>query len=386
MANVYMGADVEDFIFGEGTTYEVPETSEPVVEEAEGEEEKVEDEEEVEEAVEVTDEEINVLGVKECVEDPEVACYRIALENEQNYNAIMNAFMIKEFTVLENTGSEMIYEAADVKAFFDAVKKTIASWWSKIQGVIKKVIDAVAEFTDRDLNFVKKYEKLADQIKDVDKTFKGYNFTGVVPKYQAIAGKVKLSIDLNVVKINQVTNADNSADEAVEKFNAEFEGVKDEMRALACGKSGKVSADDFTKELKIALFGSEDKVDVKLKPFKSILEEIKGAKLVKKCAKESYKNAQDSVKELYGVVKKAESEIGKGKNKSGMKVARCLTEAINVSLTIMSKTLSMDTKAMIAQAKQNRAMAHFYVVNQEKPVKEEPKNESAIDDLGIVII
>ena len=113
MANVYMGTDVEDFIFSEGTTYEEVET--PV-------EEGVEETPEVEEE-EISDEELNEFGVIECVDEPEVACYRIALENEQNYNKIMNAFMMKEFSVLESTGEEMVYEAADVKKFFDLVKE-----------------------------------------------------------------------------------------------------------------------------------------------------------------------------------------------------------------------------------------------------------------------
>lgn len=388
MANVYMGTDLEDFIFGEGTVYEsASNEGETEVEKPEVQEEgatEVEEVVEVEEEVEITDEELNAFGVIECVDDPEVACYRIALENEQNYNRIMNAFMQKEFSVLESTGEEMVYEAANVETFFKLVKETIARWWAKIQGVIKKVIDEIAVRTNANANFVRKYKDKDFKTPTVEKKFKGYNFTNHVPNYHKIAGIVGVTVNEKV--ITNVTK--DQADAFLGKFKDEFESAKDKMRGAACGADS-VSADEFDKKLKVALFGSEDKVDISLKSFKELLNDINNANWIKKSAKESYKSAESSVKELQKRVKMAESALRKADKKdAGMKVAKCLSDAVNASLGIMSKTMSMDTKAMITKANQDRAMAGFYLMNQpkeEKP-KEEPKAESAIDDLNIVLI
>ena len=133
MANVYMGKDVEDFIFGEASYEETTTTTEETT--------TVE-----EESFEITDEEMNQFGVIECVDDPEVACYRIALENEQNYNMIMNAMMEKEFSVLEETGKEMVYEAANVKSFFNAIQAAISNFWSKVQGMFKAAMSRIQDF------------------------------------------------------------------------------------------------------------------------------------------------------------------------------------------------------------------------------------------------
>ena len=70
-------------------------------------------------------EELTSNLVSSNVEDPDVACYRIALENEQNHNAIMMAIIQKEYNVLESTGSVMVYEGVDFVTIFDKVKKQI---------------------------------------------------------------------------------------------------------------------------------------------------------------------------------------------------------------------------------------------------------------------
>lgn len=394
MARVYTGENVEEFIFGEGTTYEESCKKEETEPAAEPEADEVEEgatstdtDESVEEEVTVTDEEMNLFGVIECVDEPEVACYRIALENEQNYNMIMNAMMSREFSVLESTGAEMVYEAADIKKFFDIVKQTIAKWWAKIQGVFKTVVNKIAEFIDKDMKFVKKYEKANIQTPNTDKKFEGFNFSNTkTPDYLKIAGEVKLSVELGVKNISTLVG--DAATEYVETFNKDFTKTKNKMRAYACGKQGEVEEDDFDKELKIALFGSEEKVELALKPFAELLREIEYGKYAKGQAKQSYKNAENSVKALHKEIKIAESKFVAGRKDSGMKIAKCLTDSINASLRIMSKALSMEVKAIMTNLRQNRAMAAFYVTNQPdaKTVKKESTVVESTNDLGIVLI
>lgn len=379
MANVYMGTDVEDFIFGEAT-FEEACKKEEVEKEAKTEVEEAVEKEEAE-LMEAVEAEMAAIGVQECVDEPEVACYRIALENEQNYNAIMNAYMMKEFSVLESTGTEMVYEAADIKRFFSYIKETIASWWRKIQGVIKKVIEEIAKFTDLDMKFVKKYKGQHMMTPEKVKTFKGFDFSKAKPgaDYANIAGVVKLAVDPGIKNIGKLR--DDASNEFVEKFKEDFKATKNKMRGIACSVNS-VNEEDFDKQLKIAYFGSEEKVFVPLKSFNSLLEELEFAKYAKASAKRAHKSAQESVKALLKEVKSAESAMGK--SKGGSKIAKCLTDSINAALNIMSRTMSMETRAIMANLRQNRAMATFYVANQPKESK--AKNESAVDDLGIVLI
>lgn len=383
MANVYMGTDLEAFIFDESATYE---ESSCKKEEAEDKKEVKEEGSVEEEVVEVTDEEINTCGVIECVDDPEVACYRIALENEQNYNSIMNAFMVKEFSVLESTGSEMIYEAVDVQNFFASVKKTINLWWSKIQGVIKRVMEEISKRTDLNRAFVEKYTGKDIKTPENAKEFKGYDFSKVSePEFVSVANLVESAVaPSKIVKVD-----DAAAEEFMTSFKSKFEETKEYMRGAACGDMNrKVSSDDFDKELRIAFFGSAEKVSVSLLPFSTLLSELSGAKDAKAKAKSAYKKAQDVVKKLQQEVKVAEGGLKKSdKKNAGMKIAKCLTDSINASLGILSKAMSVYTKSMVARVMQDRAMAMYYITNQPKKEKAKDVKESAVDfeDLGIVL-
>lgn len=369
MSNVYMGTDVEEFIFGEGTTYEEACKKE-------GKEEP----EQVEKSV-ITDEEINEFGVIECAEDPEVACMRIALENEQNYNAIMNAMMTREYSVLESTGSEIVYEAANVKQFFELVKKQINKFWAKIQGVFKKLMDIIVSNTASNKAFIKKYGNSTFHKPETGKEFKGYEFGSLgVVDYDGIAGLVAKH-----VHVSDVAAADEEkATKFVTDFNAKFEDIKSEMRGLACGES-KVAAGEFDSTLRVKLYGSKEKVVIKPKEFKSLIAELGSAMNSKKLAKESYNAAQKAVKILRGDVKHAESNLAKteGRKNHGMKIAKCLTDAINASLTIMSKAFSVQTGAIVADMRQTRAMAAYYVTHQPKVAKEAAEG---VDELGVVLI
>lgn len=372
MANVYMGHDVEDFIFGEGTVYEENTT---VVEE---------------EVEEITDEELNAHGVIECVDEPEVACYRIALENEMNYNAIMNAFMMKEFSVLESTGEEMVYEAVDVKKFFGWIKEQVGKFWAKVQGVFKSIMDKIADYVVYHKAFVKKYKDKPMVEPTKAKEFQGFNFKLKENKPLFLA--ITKTIQKHVKPTDIMVKSEAEANQFVENFKAGFENTKSYMRGNACGNSTAVADNEYEKALKVAFFGSEEKVKItKLPAFAELIKDLEDAKDAKNSAKLAYSEAKSAVKELQKDIKDAESKLAKGDAKThGMKVARCLTDAINASLTIMSKSLSVYTKAIMTKVSQDRAMAAFYVQNQPASAKTTDiavvKNESAIDDMDIVLI
>lgn len=388
MARVYTGENVEEFIFGEGTTYE--ESTEPGSTVEEGAKEEPTPEEDVEEGVEVTDAELHLSGVLECTDDPAVACYRIALESEQNYNALMNAMMGREYSVLEQSGETMVYEAANIKGFFARLKEIVQRWWDKITGAIKKAIEGIQASVSTNKAFVAKYKSAKMQTPEKAKEFKGYKFPATEAKYAQIANLVQKAVDVRTVS----NLSDEKATEVVNAFKDKFDTTKAHMRGAACGNAANtISSDDYERQLKLAYFGSTDKVAIDLVPFKTLISELSTADEAKKAVKAAYKEAEGAVKGLHKEIKVAEMSLMKsaGIRNSGMKVGKCLSDAVNTSLTIMSKALHVQISAMNTKVAQDRAMAAFYIKNQPDaaPAAEpEAKNESVelTDDLDIVMI
>lgn len=375
MANVYMGTDVEDFIFGEGTTYEstVEESTEETVEES--------TEEEIEEST-VTPEEMNEYGVIECVDEPEVAFYRITLENEMNYNAIMNAFMKKEFSVLESTGQEMVYESADKASFFNNIEATIKRVWAKIQGAIKKLIDKISDYVVYNRAFINKYKGKDLKKPETDREFTGFNFPEREVDYSKIYDVVEneIVVPKNLGKFTSSENAENY----IEGNKERLEEVKNKMRKLACGKD--TSADNFQSDLKIAFYGSEEREKLQLKDFSTLIKHLDGAHEAKNNAKKAYNSCRKSIENMIKGIRDAKKSVDRSDAPGAMKVAKFYTDALNSSISIINTTISMQTRAIMSKVAQDRAMAAFYVANQPKAAKEEKVGESAIDDLGIVLI
>ena len=337
---VYMGLDVEDFIFGEGTTYE-------------------------ENFDNVTEEEMNEFGIIECVDDPDVACYRIALENEQNHNAIMMAMLTKEYNhVLEN-GVEMVYEGTTLSNFFEMVKKNIQKFWAKVKGVFKKVMDQISSIVLSNKAFVKKYRGSANSLKAVkNKDFTGYEFPdNMTISYSKVVDNVS-----SMTKETMFTNKT---------------GVNDtflnHVRGALLGLSVGVPAENFSDKLKEKLYGSVNTKTVPLsKDFGKLLNDLESAAEVKKAAKDAHKEAEKSIKGLLNQVKTARAEAESGSDAE--KKAKAKGEAINKSLTVMSAALSVQTRAIVAKAVQDRKMANYYVNAQNnKKLQESAVEDSALD-------
>lgn len=380
MAKIYTGPDAEDFIFDESATYEgCRSTKEGCKKEEDC---GTEYDDEVNEAVE---EEMRSCGVIECVDDPEVACYRIALENEQNYNMIMNAFMMQEVAALESTGEELVYEAGKVKSFFSAVQEAINRFWQKIQGVFKNVMNKITASVAANKKFINKYknEKLLKPTKEAK--FKGYNFPGYTPMFHRVPIELNKAIDTS--KLSTITK--DNVDNATEAFKNNFDNIKDKIRGAMCGKSTTITEDNYKDELKLSFYGSKEKVDVELIEFSKLIEQLDSAKNISNMLRDMYKNSQKAVSEIKKGIKKAEKDVEKNDNKNAaMKYAKCFTDAVNASLPIMSMAFSAKISSLTSRMIQYKAMASFYISNQpKKDDKTSSNNESAFEqELGITLI
>ena len=356
MQNVYMGLDVEDFIFSENSTGFDDADSEYAV----------------------SDEELNEFGVIECTEDPDVACYRIALENEQNYNAIMTAMLTREYGVLESTGSEMVYEAGKIKEFFGWIKKQIQKFWAKVQGVFKKVMDTIGSIVLSNKAFVKKYRAVQSSIKRPagEKEFQGYKFGNLEIYYEKLANVISSKSKEEITA--DLTSGKFEGNGKIDRILTDE--IKNTYRGILINGSGGISSSDYDEQLRLKLYGSAQPVKVDLKDFKTLLNELESAADVKKDANDSYKEAKKAVKAYLKTVKEAESKLSKDAKQSGAKAAKKISELINFSLNLMSQALGAQTRAITAKAVQDRKMANYYVRGQKAA------NESAVDDTALDVV
>ena len=229
------------------------------------------------------------------------------------------------------------------------------------------------------------------KVPEKEKKFTGYDFPNNEPGFKIVKDTI-----LDKVSATDIEKESMHANTYAENFKTNFNMLKDGMRYAAVygKKGGHLSNADFNKEAHIQFYGSEKKKDISLPAFSELLNTLEAAAMAKNRVKGTYKECEGTVKDLKSQVKKAESalikQIGLANGSSVMKVGRCLTDAINASLGIMSRTLNVWIASVDAQCRQARAMAAFYVSNQPGEKKEEKKgakNESAVfEDLGIELI
>ena len=286
----------------------------------------------------------------------------------------MTAMLTREYSVLESTGSEMVYEAGKIKEFFGWIKKQIQKFWAKVQGVFKKVMDTIGSIVLSNKAFIKKYRSVQGAMKKPaeGKQFEGYNFGDLEIYYERLADQVATE---SKKEINAVLKSTDMKDMDRKEKRSLTDALKDGMRGVLIGAGAAVSSSDYDERLRTKLYGSAQPVKIKLKDFKTLLDELESAKDVKKDAQEGYKEAQKSVKKFLKTVKECEDKISGKAAENASKNAKFVSELVNFALNTMSQALSVQTRAITAKAVQDRKMANYYVRGQEKSV-----NASAIDE------
>lgn len=355
MYGVYNGLDVEDFIFTEGTTYE-----------------DFDD-------YGVSDEELNEFGIIECVDEPETACLKIALENEQNYNAIVTALMSHEITQLESGVVNESFEdiKAKLKRYAEKVKESIKKWWAKAKGIFKKLTDKISSMILSNKQFAKKFRAVANKMKSPKKKeFTGYkfpenriiNFSQIVPKISKASTKLELKTAFDEYKKSDTTL------EECKKL------ALNEVRGTLCGKD-ECEASKFSEYLKEYLYGSVTTKTIAVETnFGKLLDNLEKAPYEKRDAKASYEEAEKSVK---GLIKNVDEASNSVRGEEQQKFAKMIIDICNSSLTIMSTALSEQIRAITTRATQNRKMANYWVSSQ-KSGYSESMYEDVLDDVVII--
>lgn len=222
-----------------------------------------------------------------------------AMESEQNFNAIMQATMVQEASYFMEHGTEMIYEAADFKAFFGKIKAAVLKAWEKIKAIFKKVFDTIASWVSSDKSYI---SRNSDDMKKANGTkidFEGYNIT----HYNLIIEIVDKVDDYD--DLTKILTRKKVSDESIQK---------DILKDIA-----KCSTREKYLEYAEKKLGLDKKVTIKTYNADACIEEIKTAKKSKEAANKDYDYAKKLFAAMTALCDKLarEAQTVKAKDKDG---------------------------------------------------------------------
>lgn len=120
---------------------------------------------------ELQDEEFDSIeGLDESV-DPMEYITNAIYANEMNMSNLDKAIMCEEYMYLREHGTEMVYEAANIKSIIDSAKAMILSVWNKIKNFLKTQTEKIAGKIEK--SFLDKYKEKA--LKGRSGQIKGYS-------------------------------------------------------------------------------------------------------------------------------------------------------------------------------------------------------------------
>lgn len=257
----------------------------------------------------------------ECYDDPETAMYRLAMENTENFHAIVNAITVDELTEYMATNEEVIYEESKISKVMGTIVSWIQQAWQKIKGAFEKMLSGIDSWVKQDEAFIKKYGSLISSA-NVTFDFEGYDYnlsrlqTGVcdnvITQFIKIAG-----VDTSSITGGNLENARKRIEEM-----ASEESVN-KLRGAAIGE-GSITKGEFAKKLKVYFAGSEKKQKMTYSKAMAskVLDEIKTAKDSKKAAKDSYAATKKAFSKLIADAKKIQKDAIKAADKAAKKDAK----------------------------------------------------------------
>jgi hypothetical protein len=222
------------------------------------------------------------------------------------------------------TEAQALLEKADalqegaLSDMWGKIKNAFVTMWNWIKGIFKDFFKWINTFLMDSKAFAKKYKKDFDDYKGklkADWEFKGY-------KFPSISGGVNQFtsfefVDSRIAKINEVLNG--SAEDVVKYANTATHEKDDaisedrgKIRAALLKKSGTLADDDFRKELKITVYGSEDKDDLKASDIPAtLMADLEQGNKPIKGAQELQKQINDKFNKAIQAINKIEAKVTK---------------------------------------------------------------------------
>lgn len=319
---------------------------------------------------------IENMTFEECAyENPFEAASYIVAESEDNYNNIIKAMALDEYAVYESTGIEMVYEAANFKAFFAKVKDFFKKLWEKIKGMFQKFFAKINSVLMKDKDFVKKYKPALlklDSVKGFE--YKGYEFTNLTDKCIG-ADKVQAGLKglIEIAGASKETLTSYIADIAGEKKTA----LLDATRGETLGGGKKVEDSDYSDELfKYFRKGESDRQTIdsfSTSDINTQLDIISGADKAKKAAEDDLKTVKRTIDEIIKKLESAEKAAEKTTSETQSELVKAYSGTVDVLKQRMN-IVTLWNGAKLRALKDQNAQAKSICV---KLLTFKPKTESA---------
>ena len=213
-------------------------------------------------------------------------------ENECNYNALMKAAGISELRYYQETGRDLfVHEAGAFSGFIEKAKAFFKKVIEKIKAIFHKFAAVLNQYTMKDKEFVKKYEKelYRKDLKDFE--FNGYKFA-----------KPNFFTNISLFEYDEAkSNSENSNDK--KKSSEEIEDWADEFRGTLMETGSKLDESEFRQEFKDKFYnGDKESLDnIDIRSQLSIITNTKND------IKEAERNQKESVRAIEEVIKKLET-------------------------------------------------------------------------------
>lgn len=315
-------------------------------------------------------------------------------ESERAWMEMMQGVALQELAVLESTGSEMIYEAADIKGFFDKVINWFKGLWSKIAGIFSKFITQIGARLSDDKKFVEKYRNTvlkgqvnipADGFDFKGHLFENLNkvsYAGAIDawsKYTSMSGENYMSaLNQEMEERKAVTKEYIAARKTNRTANM------DKVRAAALGNgSTSIEQGKFVKEATKYLMGTSFETFKNQFDYNDICNEIANAKETKNVAKKAYtdlkKTINDAIKNIENIKKACikKEDKSEGQDLRMSYANEIITDLKQVS-TIYSTLNGVQLKCLNARYNQAKAIAYKLISYAKKSVKESAESDDEI--------
>ena len=323
-------------------------------------------------------------------EHPVDACFRLTLENEQNWYNIFNTIAVSEMAFLESHGeNDVMYEAVDVKKIANTVVQWIQTQFAKLKGVFEKAIKSIADALNQDKRIIKAIKDKNVDLNQKVKVAQGRKIWNA----NVSAGEIPaiFSDQIGITTNKYVTLNEGKSKEYVESMKKEWAEKKatilndvrgNILKQIGSYSGGGCEQKDFLKKLGEVML-TEVKEGGATYDLKTFYNKIKDG-----TSKSELDKAFSSVKDSFNKMIKEAKDVQKNANKSGenyeliVDICGLKTEVIKSHISIITSGSGAVIRAVGTDYATARAILKNSISSTKKPEKEKKKavGESAIEE------
>lgn len=306
-------------------------------------------------------------------EHPVDACFRITLENEQNWYNIFNTIAVSEMAFLESHGEDdVMYEAVDVKKIANTVLDWIKKQFAKIKGVFQRAIEKISNALSVDKKLVREYENRRNYItttsfetKEGAKVWSAKVDPGEVPAifdeviYKSASKYIDITANIGKEKVDSLRK----------DWNENKTSIMDQARGQILNQIGGrgaigCSRKDFVPALKKCLLEKEGTRTINVV---DAYDKLKNG-VTAKDMNEAFNGIKKAFNNMIKEAKKVQKEANKKSDNYSLIVDVCgiKTEVIKAHISMMNMAAGSIIQAVGADYSTNRAILRKAIESSKK--------------------